>query len=68
MWIEMDDVVINLDAVTSFGKRVDERYDEMLVVYTTAGSFEFYNNVEERYNILKYLLSEKYYDYDLLKM
>ena len=68
MWIEMDDVVINLDAVTSFGKRVDERYDEMLVVYTTAGGFEFYNNVEERYNKLKYILSEKYYDYDLLKM
>lgn len=64
MWIEMDDVVINLDTVTSFGKRKDE----MLVVYTTAGGFEFYNDVEERYNKLKYLLSEKYYDYDLLKM
>ena len=31
MWIEMDDVVINLNAVTSFGEREGERYDEMLV-------------------------------------
>ncbi len=68
MWVEMDDVVINLDTVTSFVKCEDERYDEMLVVYTTAGGFEFYNDVEERYNKLKYILSEKYYDYDLLKM
>ena len=29
MWIEMDDVVINLNAVTSFGKREGERYDEL---------------------------------------
>ena len=31
MWIEMGDVVINLDTVTSFGNREDERYDEMLM-------------------------------------
>ncbi len=53
MWVEMDDVVINLDTVTSFVKCEDERYDEMLVVYTTAGGFEFYNNIEERYYKLK---------------
>lgn len=68
MWIEMDGVVIKLDTVTSFVKCEDERYDEMLVVYTTAGGFEFYNDVEQRYNKLKYILSEGYYNYDLLKM
>ena len=66
MYIEMDDVVINLNTVTSFAKCEDERYDEMLIVYTTSSGFEFYNDVEERYNKLKYILSEKYYD--LLKM
>lgn len=68
MWIEMDGVVIKLDSVTSFVKCEDEHYGEMLVVYTASGGFEFYNDVEERYNKLKYLLSEKYYNYDLLKM
>ena len=68
MWIEMDNVVINLDAVKSFVKYEDERYDEILVIYTTVGDFKFYNDVEERYNKLKCLLSEKYYNYDLLKM
>lgn len=64
MWIEIDNVVINLNTVTSFVHYVDES----LIVYTTSGMFEFYDNCNERCDKLKEILFGEYYDYDLLKM
>lgn len=65
MWIEIDNVVIKLDAVTSFVNHIDES----LIIFTTSGEFEFYDNCNERCAKLKEILfGDECYDYDSLKM
>lgn len=71
MWIEMDDVVINLNTVTSFAVYEADEYslESLVINTTTTDNHAFYDNCKERYAKLKEILfGGDYYDYELLKM